>query len=353
VKVLADRLAREPDASIRRAIVLSLGQFDEGRLLAVREQWVARLLELYRDDPDAGVHSAADWVLRQWRQEPFIQAAEQELIKDQRHRQEQIRQALARDQTRGAGSWYVNRPGQTMVVLAAPGEVEFEQGTRHMEKRRIDWNFALATKNVTVEQIRKCPRFQYWRDSTRVPIENGPVQGMSWFEAAEYCNWLSEQEGLPKEQWCYLPNGQGKFAEGMKLAPNHQRLQGYRLPSEAEWEYACRAGTVTAWSCGNAEDLLEKYAWYGQNESSKAHPVGALKPNDLGFFDMHGDLWQWCQDTWDGKEDKEGIKDEIRRVLRGGSGFEGAGFMQWHVRSLSIPSNHPARTGWRLARTFP
>jgi formylglycine-generating enzyme required for sulfatase activity len=139
---------------------------------------------------------------------------------------------------------------------------------------------------VTLQQFRRCPKFKDYQGYAKVA--DGPVDAVRWYEAAEYCNWLSEQEGLAKEQWCYQPNEKGEFAAGMKPAPNWQQREGYRLPSEAEWEHACRAASVTTWSCGSTEDLLEKYAWFFANAADRSHPVGTLKPNDQGLFDMHG-----------------------------------------------------------------
>jgi formylglycine-generating enzyme required for sulfatase activity len=84
----------------------------------------------------------------------------------------------------------------------------------------------------------------------------------------------------------------------MQLAPNYLARTGYRLPTEAEWEYACRAGAVTSRYYGESDELLAKYAWYNKNSSQRTSPVGSLKPNDFGLFDMHGLLSVWCQDRY-------------------------------------------------------
>src|SRR5262249_23780706 len=123
----------------------------------------------------------------------------------------------------------------------------------------------------------------------------------------------------------------GQYAAGMKLAPDYLKRKGYRLPTEAEWEYACRAGAVTRWYYGESEELLGKYAWHVGNSDKHSWPVGHLKPNDFGFFDMHGNVWVWCQKRYgfyprvkvgkviDDKEDSLIVDDSKAWVTRGGS----------------------------------
>ena len=176
-------------------------------------------------------------------------------------------------------------------------------GTRLPAACVIPRRFAIADKEVTVEQFQRFVKTnpQFGLDPSELkpataPIRTGPMIGVTWYGAAAYCNWLSEQEGLPKDQWCYLPNEAGAYDEGMTIPADVLQRTGYRLPTEAEWEYACRSGTITSRYYGLSTDLLGKYAWYQANSQEHAWPCGSLLPNDLGLFDMLGNVFEWCQD---------------------------------------------------------
>jgi formylglycine-generating enzyme required for sulfatase activity len=178
------------------------------------------------------------------------------------------------------------------------------------------------------------------------------VSSVTWYEAAEYCNWLSAREGIPEDQWCYRPSPGGKYAEGMKLAPGWRGRTGYRLPTEAEHEHACRAGCATDWSCGRAVDLLEKYDWYDRNSFGRMYAGGILKPNDAGLFDMMGNAEEWCQDRpWQPVKDKEDITDKYARVLRGGSFDLLASYVRCAYRLEHVPADRLEFAGLRPART--
>jgi formylglycine-generating enzyme required for sulfatase activity len=264
---------------------------------------------------------------------------------------------LATGKVEGQRQWYVNRQGQTLV-LVPPGEFEHDFGGRDRRvKVRVERRFALAAREVTVAEFRRFRKdHNYIKEYA--PTEDCPVNSVSWYEAAEYCNWLSKQEGIAEEQWCYVPNQKGKYADGMTVKAGALGRSGYRLPTEAEWELACRAGSVTTWSMGEANDLLGKYAWYFANSAYRTRPVGSLRPNDLGLFDLHGNAWEWCNNRY---EEFAAIKDrnmddnvdsKSSRVLRGGSVSNQASNVRSALRNNIVPALRNNNFGFRPARTF-
>jgi len=235
-------------------------------------------------------------------------------------------------------------------------------------QRRIPRSFSIASRPVTVAE---CQQFLKDRPDVFRPITKdyspdpeGPIVTLSWYNAAQYCNWLSEKEGLPETEWCYPPHSAIK--EGMKPFPDHLTRHGYRLPTEAEWEYAARAGATTSRYYGSPIELLPRYAWYAHNAQDRAWPVGQKRPNDLGLFDTLGNVWNWVQDPYspyprnqgaiaiaDGADLSE-IQDRTSRVLRGGSFVVGQRIVRLAYRNEGgRPSIHDVAVGLRLARTLP
>jgi eukaryotic-like serine/threonine-protein kinase len=355
-----DAILFHPETSMRRALILALGTYGTKRLSpGERERLTARLLDLYRSDSDAGVHGAAEWTLRRWKQEEKLTALDAELSK-------------LKD--RGDRRWYVNGQGQTFAVIDGP--IEFQMGSPEtdpghpelLHQRVIPRRFAVATKEVTVEQYQEFlaqnPKIERLGIDRYIPDPTGPRTRMTWYDATAYCNWLSEKEKLPKGQLCYEPS-KGEYVEGMAIPRDVLERQGYRLPTEAEWEYACRAGALTSRSYGHSTDLLAKYARYSANSEEHAWPCGSLLPNDLGLFDMLGNVYEWCQEAYeDYRPDEKGRLTDIisnlvyviekkPRLLRGGAFASRPAFIRSAFRGKGDPSNRDDTWGFRPARTVP
>ncbi|MDR1902679.1 MAG: formylglycine-generating enzyme family protein [Treponema sp.] len=182
-----------------------------------------------------------------------------------------------------------------------------------------------------------------WKNPYFNQGEKHPVVLISWYDAIEYCNWLSEQENLTP---VYTRSGNS--------VTWNRGVNGYRLPTEAEWEYACRAGTTAAYSTGLS--ISTSQANYGDTGATKN--VGSFAPNVWGLYDMHGNAWEWCWDLKgdysDGAQtDPEGAASGPSRVLRGGSWCNNA----YNVRSAFRGSLDPANRyinnsfGFRLVRS--
>ena len=371
--VIVKRLTEEPDITIRRALLLSLGEFGDKQLGAdTRNALLSKFQTIYRTDADPGLHAAAEWLLRTWKQDAWLKQVNEDWVKDTERRKKRlqgIEQLIKKDKEKTPPQWYVNGQGQTMVVI--PGPVEFWMGSPQSEKdrgdlevlhkRRIGRSFAIAAKLVTLAEHRSLTndtsdiggKYSYDLDL--------PVVFINWYMAAKYCNMLSMVEGIPEDQWCYETDAKGEVT---KLKANYLSLLGYRLPSEAEMEYASRAGASTSRYYGEMEELLEQYAWYSKSSDGRLMLVGRKKPNDLGLFDVLGNCFEWCQEPVadypkakdnEAVEDKEGKLEVIStesRVLRGGSFLFPAANARSANRDPIVPTNRHVYYGFRPARTL-
>ncbi|MBY0522853.1 MAG: SUMF1/EgtB/PvdO family nonheme iron enzyme [Gemmataceae bacterium] len=356
VGVLVARWGRETDSSARRALLFALGTYDQ-MSPEERERVAALLLDLYKTDPDPGLHSAIDWlVLFRLRMKDRIIAADK---------------ALA-GKPPGDRLWFVTRQLNTLAIVPHP--VEFDMGSSAQEpgrnddevlhRVRIPRGFAIGTKQITVGQFHHFllanPAEKFESDSSSSSDVHGPIVRVDWYSAARYCRWLSEQEGIPEDQMCFPPLP--RIKPGMMLPADYLRRTGYRLPTEAEWEYASRAGAVTSRFYGNDPALLPSYAWFRGIGKSQTDGVARRMPNDLGLFDALGNVREWCMDRYADypldklTQDTEGplqVADTESRVLRGSSFLDLEATVRCAVRNRQVPSARISRDGFRIARTMP
>ncbi|MDF1843470.1 MAG: formylglycine-generating enzyme family protein [Rubripirellula sp.] len=251
-------------------------------------------------------------------------------------------------------------PGKTDST--SPLNVQVESSSRHAWAERMGVPFEIVNsigmqfKPIPAGVLKRMVGKEAWAISITKPYEIGihevtqsqyvevmglnpsgfngtgrPVDQVSWVDANEFCRRLS---GFSEEK-----------TAGFR----------YRLPTEAEWEYACRAGTTTRYSFGASDSRGNRYGWSKANSDNQTHEVGLKQPNPWGLYDMHGNVWEWCQD-WHGEysrsdvTDPKGPAEGSLKVVRGGSWFNPIGFSQSASRGRSTPDRRVNNHGFRVVR---
>ncbi len=368
----SEQIKTAKDAALLRAILLALGEYEDSdlppELRSSLEEQVQRLVS----HPDSGTHSAAIWLLARWGI-PLAAPSQEHAA------------PFAEENTNVTRKWHRNRLGMTMVEITGPtefvmGSPQQEEGRTQYEAlhtRQIPRSFAIATHEVTEslwsEFLSHDSGSQNVVSSENVVVTDGasapssaesgdkPAIFMNWYQAVAFCNWLSEREGISNDQWCYEPNAEGQYAEGMRPASNFLDRVGYRLPTEGEWETACRAGSRAARWSGDNELTLTRFVWYRDNSGRVAKPVGTMAPNAWGLFDTLGNAFEWCHEaqyrypragaTMVDESDRSEVKDDDWRILRGGSFQSLPEMVRCAYRYTANPTENSAY-GLRPARTL-
>jgi formylglycine-generating enzyme required for sulfatase activity len=205
------------------------------------------------------------------------------------------------------------------LVLIYPGQ--FMMGYEVNQHRvTLSKHFYMGVTEVTQAQYQAI----MGTNPSNFKGETNPVEMVSWNDATEFCKKLSEKT-----------------------------RQAVRLPTEAEWEYACRAGTATAFSFGDSESVLGDYAWCKSNSGGKTKPVGQKKPNAWGLYDMHGNVWEWCADVYGdypkgAVTDPQGAVSGSQRALRSGSWYRNSDFCRAASRGYDTPVSRFNCSGFRV-----
>ncbi len=209
------------------------------------------------------------------------------------------------------GMRFVRVPEGTFLMGTAPGDERAgEDETQH--EVTLSRGFYMGVFEVTQQEYRKLMGGLPKGITGSNRGSNLPVINVSWIDATNFARRLSDVQQESDSQ------------------------RRYRLPTEAEWEYACRAGSESAYSFGNSDLHIDDYAWFKANSKRRVHEVGQKKPNAFGLYDMHGNVWEWCQD-WHGNFSATAVTDPTgpasgrARVLRGGS---------WNANSQELRCTH-------------
>ena len=355
------RVLFDEELSVVRGILDVIWTYEPSQIPSEpRRELLTLCKALFSEHDDAGIHAAARAVLQRLGESAWVLNREK---------------ALARAPHPAGRRWSVNVEGQSFSIVA-PGSMITEVGRSPdrdplfaedsaPEGVSIARRFAIGMTEVSVSEF---TRFRREADyvPTYAPTPDCPINRASFFLAAQYCNRLSELEGLPKDQYCYVPNDAGVFDEGMSVAPNFLDRTGYRLPTPAEWEIAARAGAVGQRPFGTSDSYIGHFAWFAENSQDRSHPCGTLLPNELGLFDTYGNVAEWTTlplDRWSRSSyERIGVFDRVERsffikknefvVTRGGAFSVGRRYVSAFIDSNYQASSREGGCGFRLARTI-
>jgi serine/threonine protein kinase/formylglycine-generating enzyme required for sulfatase activity len=336
---LAELMSENPDSALRSGLALgSGGVSNPGK--SAKETWGKVLADWHTRHADAVTHSASGWALRQWNlSEPSIAPSSQSLA---------------------AKNWMVTKTGLTLIRIPAGNYTRVEDRTALRQDVTFSRDIWFSDREITISLFRTCLEDQDYSSAKTMtwPGENPEygsspqhsVQAVSWYDALLFCNWLSAQEG---QELCYRLTGGKEKIEGVGEFPAWELIanaHGYRLPTEAEWEYACRAGTTTWFFSGDDTKLMEEYS---VSNAKKTELPGSRCCNPWGLFDMHGNVCEWCQDGYGYYMPPQAI-DPVNphagnlRVMRGGGWANTPYYSRASYRYRTRPSLQSNNGGLRV-----
>ena len=377
-------VARKIESRVMYGLLLALGTYPVEQIPEdSREALIVRLLELYGKDPSAPVHSASGWLLRYWGRSADVQKMdEQEVPYDPTGEREWFRLRLElTKESSGLGDLQgltTKKHSYSLTFIVFPmgeyrlGSPEFEGGELDRQNNevprvvRISRPVALCDRELTWGLYDLFDAGQ-WRSEMQSKwgwdlSDDDAVFGRNWYEWVEFCRRLTVEWHGDDQSWQCYPDTESLEKDGNgnpvygKLLLDHG---GFRMPTDSEWELAARSGQRTAYGFGSDVSLLGDYGWFVDNSEKRPHVTAVKPPSIGGFFDAHGNLFEWTHDwdaTIDGSSllvDPQGASKGLNRVLRGGGWSRVAAGCRLASRGTSEPTAPNASFGFRLALSLP
>jgi formylglycine-generating enzyme required for sulfatase activity len=316
---LWDGLIQASDTTVRYGLLLTLTEFERAEIPdSQRKQWGKQLADWHANDPKSAIHSACGWQLRHWGEDKLADDVDQKPLACDPQREWFVTEVKYSEDDNAEKDYFtfiVFPPG--LFIMGSPEHEGGRFDDETLREVQIEQPFALCDREVTNAQYRRFVASRNGDEGAYTGKRDLPAVNMCWNDAVEYCQWLE------------------RF--GVRV----------RLPSEREWEYACRAGTITPFSHGSDVALLQNYArcYSSPTEERNISRCGALWPNPRGLFDIHGNVLEWCSD-----QDGEWAGD---RVIRGGSWLYGPLSSRSAYRGSEQPSYRHRVPGFRVAAVLP
>ncbi len=352
---LIDRLDTTTPVDIAKAICLGIGLLEPQVMSEAQNQMLeSRLQKLVTESQDNGVLGAVRWLATRhgWLLQENTQGP-----------------VLSTVSPRPDWNWMLVHAGEFQMGNSDPA---LQYTGRSLHPVVLTRDFWLADREVNIRLYRlflsdpnwpsesKPKDWENWQPDTVIsPTDDHPVQSICWIDAVLFCNWLSSRHGLtPAYRW--ESTEELRDPQGNTRAIEHWRRisesNGYRLPTEAEFEFACRGGTSSNYAFGNDRHYLDYYAAWSNNTRIAAQPCGWLMPNPIGLFDMHGNVWEWVED-WESELPTTRQVDPIAstpsiagRIFRGGGVCTFSGDPVSSSRGYARPDVRYNNLGLRLAR---
>jgi formylglycine-generating enzyme required for sulfatase activity len=360
------------EVPVRFGLMLALGEFSAEEIPAADlDRLRLRLIEWYGTDPSSAIHAASGWLLSRW---PFnddvIDFNHTPHSADFDPRREWFNVNVGEPIGPGMVTKMIRFPAGEFLMGSPPTETDRQnQETQH--RVRLTHAFAMSHRPVSLalythflRNVRGAAAAEAYLASVKekTPMSTQPAVGINWYDAVSFARWLTAEMGMSESDQCYADPATLALDESGhpidRQWPFYPERRGFRLPTEAEWEYACRAGTVTAFSFGSDQSLAGDYGFTQNNSAGSSHQTLNLKPTGRGLVSMHGNVGEWCHD-WLGfipggtGVDPIGAAGGPCRAIRGGSYLTVVALARSASRAGLPPEFAAPDSGIRLVCTLP